>query len=107
MKVIGDLKISMEPCTYMDLPGLLALGGGSPVLPALCFSDDLATLKSLRQVSKSVGEHALLALRKYTLTLEGGDTDTNVSGASLLQRAKLIELAVYLDVSGGFGWDIH
>lgn len=90
----------------MDLSSLLAIGGDSPVLQALsCIGDDIACLRCLRQVSKEVGRHALLAVRKYTLTLRGEEKDTNVSGASLLQRAKLSELVVHLRLTGTCGCD--
>lgn len=82
---------------YMDLSKLLALGGDSHVLQALaCIDDDTSCLRCLREVSKEIGRYALLALSKYTLTLKGGDKDTNVSGASLLQQAKLRKLEVHL-----------
>lgn len=105
--VTMELTDHQLPATApMDLSSLLAIGGDSPVLQALsCIGDDIACLRCLRQVSKEVGRHALLAVRKYTLTLRGEEKDTNVSGASLLQRAKLSELVVHLRLTGTCGCD--
>lgn len=93
---VSDL---IDPSTHLDLASLLALGGTSPVLQG-CIGDDTYSMRSLRLVSKSISPLALLALRKYTLTLKGDDKDTNVSGASLLQQAKLSDLIVHLRLTG-------
>lgn len=88
---------------HLDLSILLALGhgGDSHVLQALaCIDENTACLRCLRLVSKEVGRHALFALRTYTVTLQGSDRDTNVSGASLLQQARLNTLAVRLRLTG-------
>lgn len=98
---VSDLGL-LDPSAHINLSSLLALGGTSPVLQG-CIDDDTASMRSLRLVSKSLSPLALLALRKYTLTLKGDDTDTNVSGASLLQQAKLSELIVHLRLTGRCG----
>lgn len=91
----------------MDLSRLLALGGDSPVLQALvsagCFS---ASLRNLRLVSKELSLFALSALRSFTLTLKGGDKDTDVNRASLLQGAKLRDLTLDLQLTSECGWDM-
>lgn len=81
----------------MDLIDLLEK---APPLLYACTLEDIPTVRQLRLVCKEGSRVGLLGLRTYTLNLNGGPANTNVSGSSLLQRAALQELHVHLCLSG-------
>lgn len=84
--------------------GLSSLLGKVPHLLDACVSHNSVALPSLRLVNREASNVALLALRSYTVRFEGETTDTNLGGASLLQRTHLQHLNVRLCLSGRLIW---
>lgn len=74
--------------------------GRVPHLLDACVHNGATAVRTLRLVNKDLSVVALQALRSYTLTLEGGGMDTNVEGASLLQKTQLQRLNIKLLLSG-------
>lgn len=83
-----------------NLSGLLER---TPPLLEACVVDDIPTLRALRLVNKDSARVALLGLNEYTAAFLGGAKDTNISGVSLLQKARLLHLTVPLQLAGRLG----
>lgn len=100
---------SCEPFgRQMDLSKVLTFGGFFPLLETLGYTDDYsASLRSLRLVCKEFSKIALVGLRRYKLKLEGDNGDTDVSRASFLQQARLLELNADLRITREFGRNAH
>lgn len=79
---------------------LIALMEHVPPLLEACTCDDIPVLRNLRFVNKEASRVALLGLRSYIVRLRGDATDTNISGARLLQGTHLTHLTLYLQLSG-------
>lgn len=79
---------------------LIALMRKVPRLRTACVPDEITAVRILRLVNKEASRVALLSLRSYTLNLQGLASDSNISGASLLQQTHLDMLTVNLTLSG-------